>query len=68
MCLVFRKLGCPFGQVKTKMYLPKSPFFKSSLAGASGQVLMSVADDKQSAPFVRKIKGDAFHPLMLTVA
>ena len=31
----------PVGQVKTKMYLPESHFFKSSLAGASGQVLMS---------------------------
>ena len=50
------------------MYLRESPFFKSSLAGASGQVLMSVPDDKQSTPFVRKIKGDAFTPLVLTVA
>ena len=42
MCLVFRKSACLFGQVKTKMYLPESPFFKKSLAGASGLVLMSV--------------------------
>ena len=42
MSLVFRQSACPFGQVKTKMYLPESPFFKSSLAGASGLVLMSV--------------------------
>ena len=40
--LVFRKPACPFGQVKTKMYLPESPFSKNSLAGASGLVLMSV--------------------------
>ena len=42
MCLMFRKSACPFGQVKTKTYLPESPFFKNSLAGASGLVLMSV--------------------------
>ena len=40
--LMFRKSACPCGQVKTKMYLPESPFFKNSLAGASGLVLMSV--------------------------
>ena len=40
-CLVLRKSACPFGQVKTKIYLPESPFFKNSLAGASGLVLMS---------------------------
>ena len=44
MCLVFKIPACPFGQVKTKMYLPKSPFFKKSLAGASGLVLMSVPE------------------------
>ena len=38
------KSACPFGQVKTKMYLPESPFFKNSLARASGLVLMSVPD------------------------
>ena len=42
MCIVFRKSACQFGQVKTKMYLPESPFFKKLLAGASGLVLMSV--------------------------
>ena len=41
-CFVFRKSACPFGQVKTEMYLPESPFFKNSLAGASGLVLMPV--------------------------
>ena len=44
MSLVFRKSACAFGQVKTEMYLPESPFFKNSLAGASGLVLMSVPD------------------------
>ena len=44
MCLVFGKSACPFRQVKTKIYLLKSPFFKNSLAGASGQVLMLVPD------------------------
>ena len=34
-CIVFRK-------VKTKIYLPESPFLKKSLAGAGGLVLMSV--------------------------
>ena len=38
MCLVFKKSACPFGQVKTKMYLPESPFFKSLLAGLSTYV------------------------------
>ena len=42
MCLVFKISAYPFGQVKTKMYLPESPFFRKSLAGASGLVLMSV--------------------------
>ena len=41
---MFRKLACPFGQVKTKMYLPERPFFKNSLARAGGLVLMSVPD------------------------
>ena len=40
MCLVFKKSACLFGQVKTKIYLPESPFFLNSLAGASGLVLM----------------------------
>ena len=40
-CVVIRKSACPFGQVKTKMYLPESPFFKNSLAKASRLVLMS---------------------------
>ena len=39
---MFRKSACPFGQMKTRKYLPTSPFFKSSLAGASGLVVMSV--------------------------
>ena len=39
--VVLKKSACPFGQVKIKMYLPESPFFKNSLAGASGLVLMS---------------------------
>ena len=30
------------GKRKTKIYLPESPFFKNSLTGVSGQVLMSV--------------------------
>ena len=34
------KSACPFGQVKTKMHLSEGPFFKNSLAGASGLVLM----------------------------
>ena len=38
---VLRKSTCPFGQVKTKMYLPESRFFKNSLARASMLVLMS---------------------------
>ena len=42
MCRLLRKSACPFGQVQTNMYLPESPFFKDSLAGASGLVLMSV--------------------------
>ena len=37
-CVVPRKSTCPFEQVQTKMYLPESPFFKSSLAGASTYV------------------------------
>ena len=40
-CVMLKKSDCPFGQVKTKMYLPEMPFFKNSLAGASGLVLMS---------------------------
>ena len=40
--MVFRKSACPFGQLQTEMYLSESPFFKNSLARASGQVLMSV--------------------------
>ena len=28
ICIVFRKSACPFRQVKTKMYLPESPFFQ----------------------------------------
>ena len=39
-CVVVRKSDGPFGQVKTKMYLPKSPFFKNLLAGASRLVLL----------------------------
>ena len=42
MCLVFRKSACPFRQMKTK----KSPFFKKSLARASGLVLMSVPGER----------------------
>ena len=42
MCRMLRKSACPFGQVQTKMYLPKSPIFTDSLARASGLVLMSV--------------------------
>ena len=49
MCLVFRKSACPSRQVKTKMYLPERPFFKYSLAGASGLVLMSVPHVKNWA-------------------
>ena len=40
-CVALRKSACPLGQVKTKMFLPESPFFKNSLAGASGLILMS---------------------------
>ena len=42
MCSVFRKSACPFGQVKTEMYLLESPFSKDSLARASRLVLMLV--------------------------
>ena len=42
MCLVFKKSACPFGHVKTKVYLPESPFFQNSLTGASRLVLMPV--------------------------
>ena len=45
MYLEFEKSACPFGQVKTKMYLPVRPFFKNSLARASRLVLMSVPDE-----------------------
>ena len=34
--------------MKSEMYLPESPFFKNSLAGASGLVLMSVPDVDQA--------------------
>ena len=40
-CVTLRKSACPLGQVQTKMYFPESPFFKNSLAQASGLVLMS---------------------------
>ena len=36
---MFKKSASLFGQVKTKMYLLKSPFFKNSLAGVEWQVL-----------------------------
>ena len=36
-----QKISLPIRAMKTKMYLPESPFFKNSLAGASGLVLMS---------------------------
>ena len=39
---MLRKSACPFEQVKTKTYLPESPFHKNSLAGGSGLALMSV--------------------------
>ena len=39
-CLIFRKLACPFRQVKTIMFLPESTFF--SKIHLPGQVLMSV--------------------------
>ena len=42
MGLMFKISAYPFGQMKTKMYLPENPFFKKSLAGASGLVLMLV--------------------------
>ena len=42
--LSLQKMSLPIRQVKTKMYLPESPFFKNSLAGASGLVLMSVPE------------------------
>ena len=42
MCRLLKKSDCPF--VQTKMYLHESPFFKNSLAGASGLVLMSVPE------------------------
>ena len=44
ICGLLRKPACLFGQVETKMYLPESHFFKNSLAGASGLVLMSDPD------------------------
>ena len=40
-CVVIRKSGSLFEQVHFSFYLSKSPFFKSSLARASGLVLMS---------------------------
>ena len=42
MCRLLRKSACPLGQVQTKMYLPKSPLFKNSLAEASRQVPLLV--------------------------
>ena len=39
-----QKTNLPFWQVKTEMCLPESPFFKYSLAGARGLVLMSEPD------------------------
>ena len=39
---IYRKSACPFGQLQTKMHFPESPFFKKSLPGAIGQVLMLV--------------------------
>ena len=50
MGLMFKISAYPFGQMKTKMYLPENPFFKKSLAGASGLVLMLVPDTRSSAP------------------
>ena len=41
ICGLIRKSACPIGQVETKMYLPESHYFKNSLAGASGLVLIS---------------------------
>ena len=46
MCSVL-KISLPnrlLRQVQIKMYLPESPFFKTSLARASRQILMSVPD------------------------
>ena len=41
-CVALRKSACPLIRAsETKMLLPESPFFKNSLAGASGLVLMS---------------------------
>ena len=37
-----QKISLPFGQVRTKMYLSKSPFSKTSHAGAIRQLLISV--------------------------
>ena len=43
MCLMFGKPTCPFGKVKTKIYLPESPFYKKkSLARATRDVLNNV--------------------------
>ena len=52
LCLVFRKSACPFGQVKTKMYLPESPFFKISLNGASVLLSTYVGAWELTFPFV----------------
>ena len=41
ICGLLRKSACLVGHVETKIYLPESHFFKSSLARASRLVLMS---------------------------
>ena len=64
MCRLLKKSACPFGQVQTNMYLPESPIFKDSLAGASKQALMSVPVDhtirhlRFEARQVRQIRGN----------
>ena len=44
MCRLLRKSACP----NTKMYLPASPSFQNSLAGASGLVLMYICIYKKA--------------------
>ena len=56
--VVLRKSACSIGQVETKMYMSKSPFFKKSLAGASGQVLMSNPEMRQVMNTLQKLHDD----------
>ena len=70
-CVVLRKSACPLGRVKTKMYLPESPFFKNSLAGRSGLVCLSDFVLVLRAVFIFKnhigYVGSLFHLKVLVV-